>query len=846
MDPVREVSPGRWQWGRHGKIGTKEEAAAQARAAYANGYREDQRVRKAVKALRPPISAESRYVLDLAGIMGAVHDGIMRVVEKEHLAPPEIHQDAELANKPPLVRQATEYSCGAAAVLSVLRRFAPDRFAETTECDLYEPLGTTPEDGTEPQAMAHVLARELRLKARVRYPVEIADLERAVDQDEVAIVAVQAWREGKISYADDWDDGHYLVVAGYDAKAILFMDPATPGTYGFIPRAEFLARWHDVLRDGTKVPRLAIFVGPGLQEDAAPPKVGLTDRLLRKILRFQTPRVQTAFDVMADDVRSHGAEQAFLLGINPRAVAGLDSVIEHARKANVDLITNASADMLEKIRSTLEANEGQRPETIRDRLMDIGGISKRRGILIARDQVGKLNGQLVEHRARAAGLRKYRWSGALDERERPMHLDLEGQVFSWDDPPVTNENGDRNHPGSDFQCRCVGLPFLDDLDEAVGEGEEDPDVLAAEAELGTEGEEEGPPEEEEEPDEGEGDEEAGAEAEAEAEATPAAEDIDWDELEDLQRTISELAEEGTLTEERFEDLRARAEEAAAGDEEALAPIDLLRPTETDAADGSDDQPRDEQGRWTSGGAATAASPEGSQLAKTPSQRVWDLPATDPTAQTLGGEDKSWNGTEGEEQLRAEFDRRTAGVSEAVKDEVNHWTMGGGGWRDIRDFERDPTGFAAKHPMQMEAWQRSADFLSPEEKLSKSGAEHGAKKLQELFAKSLPSPGIVYRGLSADDAKLTKLLENDTLKMPATSSASRHADVAMDFGRKAAYDRQGTVPVVFRLKEKSGIAVEHLSRGHKEEREVLLKKGTTFNVIGRSQASGWLVVDAVEA
>ena len=39
MDPVREVSPGRWQWGRHGKIGTKEEAAAQARAAYANGYR---------------------------------------------------------------------------------------------------------------------------------------------------------------------------------------------------------------------------------------------------------------------------------------------------------------------------------------------------------------------------------------------------------------------------------------------------------------------------------------------------------------------------------------------------------------------------------------------------------------------------------------------------------------------------------------------------------------------------------------------------------------------------------------------------------------------------------------
>ena len=31
------------------------------------------------------------------------------------------------------------------------------------------------------------------------------------------------------------------------------------------------------------------------------------------------------------------------------------------------------------------------------------------------------------------------------------------------DTPVTNEDGDTNIPGGDFQCRCTAEPNLDDL-----------------------------------------------------------------------------------------------------------------------------------------------------------------------------------------------------------------------------------------------------------------------------------------------------------------------------------------------------------------------------------------------
>jgi len=84
-------------------------------------------------------------------------------------------------------------------------------------------------------------------------------------------------------------------------------------------------------------------------------------------------------------------------------------------------------------------------------------VGKNRARLIARDQVGKLNGQLTKLRQEELGLTRYVWRTVGDERVRASHRANDGEVFSWDKPPATG------HPGEDIQCRCYAEPDFSDL-----------------------------------------------------------------------------------------------------------------------------------------------------------------------------------------------------------------------------------------------------------------------------------------------------------------------------------------------------------------------------------------------
>jgi SPP1 gp7 family putative phage head morphogenesis protein len=199
--------------------------------------------------------------------------------------------------------------------------------------------------------------------------------------------------------------------------------------------------------------------------------VGLGPDLLRRILRFVRPETERAFDSMAAEVNAAALRGSVLVGIQPRSVPGLAKVIATARASNVNLITSASSQFLRQVRDVLDEHEGQPAETISAALQERVGVSKSRGQLIARDQTLKLNAQITQHRQRAAGIVSYRWSTSHDERVRESHRALDGQVFSWDDPPETTDDGDSNHPGEDFQCRCVAIPIVDTGEEGE-EGEE--------------------------------------------------------------------------------------------------------------------------------------------------------------------------------------------------------------------------------------------------------------------------------------------------------------------------------------------------------------------------------------
>lgn len=138
----------------------------------------------------------------------------------------------------------------------------------------------------------------------------------------------------------------------------------------------------------------------------------------------------------------------------------VQAVIAEWRTENVRLITSIADRLLGDVQSlvTEASTTGMRVETLRKRLQERFRVSESRAQLIARDQILKANSDLTRARHLEAGVTRYTWITSQDEKVRDEHRDLHGQVFSWDDPPDTG-NGP-NHPGQDFQCRCIARPEL--------------------------------------------------------------------------------------------------------------------------------------------------------------------------------------------------------------------------------------------------------------------------------------------------------------------------------------------------------------------------------------------------
>lgn len=147
----------------------------------------------------------------------------------------------------PIMMQATDYSCGAAALLSVLYYWEA---YEGTESSLYPMLHTTPEHGTEPGMMASV-AKELGLEASFKEGMTLDELREGLDRGDTIILDIQAWHEPSTKVSDSpnwreiWEDGHYVVLIAMDKTNAYFMDSSAGISYGFIPIPELLDRWHD-------------------------------------------------------------------------------------------------------------------------------------------------------------------------------------------------------------------------------------------------------------------------------------------------------------------------------------------------------------------------------------------------------------------------------------------------------------------------------------------------------------------------------------------------------------------------------------------------------------------------
>lgn len=166
----------------------------------------------------------------------------------------------------------------------------------------------------------------------------------------------------------------------------------------------------------------------------------------------------------------HGREVAvgFAEDFGKRAAVSATELMLHALDRTEDVIDQAAA--------IGEALEWDTFTGMIDEAMD-GVVG--RAINSARTAIGSAHAELTQDFQEAAGVRQYVWvvvSGGMgDERVRYEHMALNFQTCSWDDPPLkadVSSNGEDDHPGEDWGCRCGAAPVLPE-EKAQEEGDEE-------------------------------------------------------------------------------------------------------------------------------------------------------------------------------------------------------------------------------------------------------------------------------------------------------------------------------------------------------------------------------------
>jgi SPP1 gp7 family putative phage head morphogenesis protein len=133
------------------------------------------------------------------------------------------------------------------------------------------------------------------------------------------------------------------------------------------------------------------------------------------------------------------------------------NVIAAYQDWSTGLIRGANDDVRRKVEGIVYSGvtrQTPRREVARE-LAAAMGVNRRRALIIATDQALKLTSRLDQLRQQDAGIDTYMWrhSGKLNPRE--WHVEREGKVFKWDEPPYDG------HPGTLVNCGCKAQAYID-------------------------------------------------------------------------------------------------------------------------------------------------------------------------------------------------------------------------------------------------------------------------------------------------------------------------------------------------------------------------------------------------
>lgn len=146
---------------------------------------------------------------------------------------------------------------------------------------------------------------------------------------------------------------------------------------------------------------------------------------------------------------------------------------------NYRLIKSFATDYIKQVNYATEQAilNGTSYATLKKQIQALGDLSgdsktwsRNKARLIARDQIGKLNGQINQSQQTEVGVEFYTWLTTGDKRVRPTHAAMEGLLGRWDDASVYSADGGKTwlkktsgmvkaHPGQEIQCRCTAIPY---------------------------------------------------------------------------------------------------------------------------------------------------------------------------------------------------------------------------------------------------------------------------------------------------------------------------------------------------------------------------------------------------
>lgn len=158
-------------------------------------------------------------------------------------------------------------------------------------------------------------------------------------------------------------------------------------------------------------------------------------------------------------------QSAQLLEVQPMLGRQQTQELSKDYTKNLNLyIRDFSKQSIVALREAVEDNalEGYRFDKLVEQIRHRYGVTANKAKFLARQETSLFMAKYRKQRFTQSGVIRYKWRTAHDERVRDSHKHLDGIVFSYDHPPITDRTtGERNNPGEDFNCRCVDVPLLE-------------------------------------------------------------------------------------------------------------------------------------------------------------------------------------------------------------------------------------------------------------------------------------------------------------------------------------------------------------------------------------------------